>query len=191
MAGLVGDVREEVGLLAGREALLPLPPQLGQLLLRLVGSVPELHVVGDGVGSPVVGVAEEVGQVGADGRVQLGVGVPGVLAAFVCVEQAVQTGSPVILRLLLTPPVRPVQVSHHLLLNSQYVGLVSLQVEEVYPEHTGHVVLLYEEGELSWRVEEHLDILQQRLVRRISSNRKPQGVTITGSGDSLRTERLF
>ena len=111
-------------LLAGRKALQPLPPQLGQLLLRLVRPVVELLVVGDGDGVPVVGVTQDVGQVGADGNVEAGVGVPRVLAALVGVEEIVKTRSPVVLRLLLTPPVRPVQVGHHLLLDGQDVGLV-------------------------------------------------------------------
>ena len=77
-----------------------------------------------------MGVAEDVGQVGAHGQLKPGVGVPGVLAAFVGVEQMVQTSSPVVSNLLLTSPVRPVQVGHHPLLQGEYVGLISPSCKE-------------------------------------------------------------
>ena len=72
-----------------------------------------------------MGVAEDVGEVGAHWKVQPRVGVPGVLAAFVGVEETVQASSPVVIRPLVTPLVTPVKVRLHHLSQCQDVGVVS------------------------------------------------------------------
>ena len=64
-----------------------------------------------------------------------------------------------------------------------------LEVQEVYPEDIGHGVLLYEEGELPGRVEEQLDVVQQRLVRRVPPNGEPESVAISRSRGFLWTAR--
>ena len=84
-------------------------------------------------GGSAVGVAEDVGDVGADGELQLRVDLPGVLAAFVRVEQTVQTSSPVVVCPLVTLPIISVEAGHPPLLQGEDIGLVSLQVEQVYP----------------------------------------------------------
>ena len=84
-------------------------------------------------GGSVVGVAEDVGDVGADGELQLRVDLPGILAAFVRVEQTVQTSSPVVVCPLVTLPIISIEAGHPPLLQSENIGLVSLQVEQVYP----------------------------------------------------------
>ena len=78
---------------------------------------------------PVVGVTEDVGDVGAGGEVHLGVDMPGVLTTLVRVEQLVQTSSPVEILSLLTLPSCSVEVRHPPLLQGEDVGLVSPQVE--------------------------------------------------------------
>ena len=77
----------------------------------------------------VVCVAEDVGDVGADGELHTRVDYPGVLAALVRVEQMVQTGSPVVILSLLTLPVSSVEVGHPPLLQGEDICLVSPQVE--------------------------------------------------------------
>ena len=72
-----------------------------------------------------MGVAEDVGEVGAHRQVQPRVGVPGVLAAFVGVEETVQASSPVVIRPLVTLLVTPVKVRLHHLSQCQDVGVVS------------------------------------------------------------------
>ena len=69
----------ELCLLARGETLQLLPPQQCQLLLCHVRSVVKLLVVGDVDRAPVVGVAQDVRQVGAHFKLQFLVGVPGVL----------------------------------------------------------------------------------------------------------------
>ena len=74
-------------------------------------------------------MTEAVGDVGADGEVDLSVDIPGILTSLVRVEQMVQTSSPVELLSLVTLPRFPVEVRHPPLLQGEDVGLVSPQVE--------------------------------------------------------------
>ena len=74
-------------------------------------------------------VAEDVGDVGADGELHTRVDIPGVLTALVRVEQMVQTSSPVVILSLLTLPVCSVEVGHPPLLQGEDICLVSPQVE--------------------------------------------------------------
>ena len=67
----------------------------------------------------------------------LRVDLPGVLTALVRVEQMVQTSSPVVLLSLLTGSSSSVEVGHPPLLQGKNIGLVSPQVEQVYPEQSG------------------------------------------------------
>ena len=69
-------------------------------------------------------MTEAVGDVGADGEVDLSVDIPGILTSLVRVEQMVQTSSPVELLSLVTLPRFPVEV-----LQGEDIGLVLPQVE--------------------------------------------------------------
>ena len=142
-------------------------------------------------GGSVVGVAEDVGDVGADGELQLRVDLPGILAAFVRVEQTVQTSSPVVVCPLVTLPIISIEAGHPPLLQGEDIGLVSLQVEQVYPETVGHAVLLDKERKLSRRVEKHFYLVQQGLVGLGGSDGKSEGVTVTRGRGFLWTEIIL
>ena len=116
-------------LATGRGTLQAVPPQRIELLFSLVRSVSELSVVGDVERGPAIGVAQDVGDVGAHRELHPRVDLPGVLTAFVRVEQLVQTGSPVVILPLVTLSIISVEVGHLPLLEGENIGLVAPQVQ--------------------------------------------------------------
>ena len=135
-------------------------------------------------------MAEDVGEVGAHWEVQVRVDMPGVLTTLPRVEQMVQTSPPVVFLSLLTLSSSSVEVGHPPLLQGENICLVSLQVEQVYPETVGHTVLLYEERKLPRWMEEHCYRVQQRLVGLGGTDGKSEGVTVTGGRGFLWTENI-